>query len=97
VDAVGKNILGIGPLACYDTAKALGHYLGFFPSRVYLHAGARRGAKILMQGKVKGRSISKEELVAEYPELAALTPSEIEAYLCIHVKPKEDVRSKSRC
>lgn len=46
------DIHGIGPLYVYDTAVRLGAYLGKSPDRVYLHAGARIGAKKLLRSPV---------------------------------------------
>lgn len=64
----------------YDTAVRIGAYLGFAPQSVYLHRGTREGARAL------GLNVAKGYLdVHELPlALSALSPNEIEDYLCIY-------------
>ncbi len=42
-----QDVAGIGELYRYDTAFRIGAYLRLFPTRVYLHAGTRGGARAL--------------------------------------------------
>jgi hypothetical protein len=79
--AIGP-IQGIGALTVYDTALRIGAKLGLQPTRVYLHAGTRAGARIL---GLTWRAPYLE--VAECPpELRVLAPHEIEDCLCIFKK-----------
>jgi len=73
------GITGIGELYTYDTSLRVGAKLGLLPTRVYLHAGTRKGARAL---GFKGRSRTLE--VSELPsELRQLEPHEIEDVFCI--------------
>jgi hypothetical protein len=71
---------GIGPLYRYNTAFRIGAYLGMLPTRVYLHAGTRSGARAL------NLDYQKEALeIDEVPvELRHRAPHEIEDILCIY-------------
>ena len=74
-----SSVRGFGELARYDTALRIGVRLGHLPTRVYLHAGTRTGAKAL--GLAAGREyLNISELP---PPLHALQPDEIEDFLCI--------------
>lgn len=42
-----REVAGIGELYVYDTAFRIGAYLRLPPTRVYLHAGTRDGARAL--------------------------------------------------
>lgn len=79
----------VGPVALYDTAFRLGGYLGYLPSRVYLHGGTCEGAKALAPlGKVNHRaeSIGMDDLPPTFRKLQAY---EVEDCLCIY---KEAIR-----
>ena len=70
----------IGPLAVYDTAQRIGHYLEFEPEKVYLHAGTATGAKNLGLD-TRGGFLDRSDL----PEpLRQLTCAHIENFLCIY-------------
>ncbi|MGN6107866.1 MAG: hypothetical protein ACTHU0_22350 [Kofleriaceae bacterium] len=72
---------GLGELYVYDTALRISAKKGTLPRRVYLHAGARMGAKALnieVQGVV---GLFRSELPGELRELE---PHEIEDVLCIY-------------
>lgn len=72
---------GLGELYVYDTALRISAKKGTLPQRVYLHAGARKGAKALNL-KVEGViGLFRSELPAE---LGELEPHEIEDVLCIY-------------
>lgn len=67
-------------LTIYDTTLRIGAHLGIRPDRVYLHAGARKGAKAL------GFKGSMPFLIpSQLPkEFRKLKPYEIEHCLCIY-------------
>lgn len=74
-----KPIPGIGELYVYDTTLRIGAKLNLFPTKVYLHAGTRLGARAL------GLDDSAETIkVSALPnEFRTLEPHEIEDMLCI--------------
>jgi hypothetical protein len=47
VEAVIGSLPGIGPLTVYDTTLRVGAHRGLLPTKIYLHAGTRIGAKRL--------------------------------------------------
>ena len=83
------GIKGIGPLMIYDTAIRIGAKLERSPTRVYLHAGPRLGAKAL------GIDYRRPYIeLSEFPrELQSLKACEIEDCLCIF---KEELRRRWR-
>jgi len=74
------SIRRFGRLAVYDTACRIGVYLGLSPTRVYLHAGTREGARALGLETSRG-SLEMDEL--PWP-LRLLEPWECEDFLCIY-------------
>jgi hypothetical protein len=70
---------GIGELTVYDTALRIGARLGQLPTKVYLHAGTRAGAKALNLNW-KAKTLTVREMPSE---LRVLAPHEIEDCLCI--------------
>jgi hypothetical protein len=85
-DEIG-SLKGIGALTVYDVAHRIGTHFGKAPERVYLHAGARIGARALGIG---GESSDPKALPKEF---SRLTPSEIEDCLCIY---KGELRGVAR-
>lgn len=75
------DVYGLGPLTRYDIATRIGAYLKLYPDRIYLHAGTRTGAKVLL-GKVDGEYILKSDLPKPFRS-RDLQCSEIEDILCI--------------
>lgn len=75
-----EDIPGLGHLYTYDTALRIGSKLVQLPNKVYLHAGTRRGARILgLDWKASALEI------AEIPiELRELEPFKIEDFLCVY-------------
>jgi hypothetical protein len=75
-----QDIKGLGELYYYDTALRIGSKLNLVPTKVYLHAGTRVGAKAL------GLNHKEQylELNALPKELLRLQPYEIEDVLCIY-------------
>ena len=79
LEALLAPIKGIGALYVYDTALRIGAKLGLLPSKVYLHAGTRVGARALgLDSKAKAI-----EILQLPEELQQLAPYEIEDALCI--------------
>lgn len=74
-----REVAGIGELYLYDTAFRIGAYLRLLPTRVYLHAGTRDGARAL------GLEYRRQTLeMSEVPaELRHRQPHEVEDILCI--------------
>lgn len=77
------RIKGIGDLTVYDTAVRIGYSFGLHPEKVYIHRGAKTGAKNLLGRKaVHGRKfLYMHELPIEFQ---SLTPMEVENCLCIY-------------
>lgn len=75
-----EDIPRTGPLYRYDTALRISYYLGILPSRVYLHAGTRTGARALHL------PFSNHYLdIAQLPaELRGRPAHEVEDILCIY-------------
>jgi len=76
-----KPIYGLNEVYCYDTAFRLGAYLGHLPTKVYLHAGTRIGAKKIVDVGPKARAVEIRNLPSELTK--HLKPYEIEDFLCI--------------
>jgi len=82
VEDVTERVEGLGELYAYDTTLRIGAFLGVFPEKVYLHAGARVGAKTLgIDGKVK-----VIELQSLPEPFHSLQPHQVEDALCIYKK-----------
>jgi hypothetical protein len=83
---------GVGELYHYDTSLRIGAYLGLSPEAVYLHAGARQGAKALgldaHEGRVRVQDLPKP--------LQVLRPDDIEDFLCICKKQLASLNSPAR-
>jgi hypothetical protein len=80
VDNLIRPIPDIGELTVYDTALRIGARFNLKPTRVYLHAGARDGARAL---GFDGRRATIE--MDELPEpLRMLSAREVEDLLCIY-------------
>jgi hypothetical protein len=75
-----RDVAGAGELYAYDSAVRIGMYLRLAPTRVYLHAGTRQGARAL------GLDYRKPALeVSELPlPLRRRQPAEVEDILCIY-------------
>ena len=80
VERVCGPIRGAGELLMYDIAFRVGSFLGIEPDLVYLHAGTRKGARILgVRGKVAR--------VDAFPDaLHRLRPWQLEDFLCRYAK-----------
>ena len=83
-----RPIPGIGELYVYDTSLRIGARLNLFPERVYLHAGARAGARALGLNH-RAHALSVSVLPKEF---RVLEPHEIEDVLCIF---KKELRAAS--
>lgn len=85
-----SSIKGIGELYVYDTSLRIGAKLGLLPTKVYLHAGTRLGAKALnLDGTANALEVSK--LPSEFQQLE---PHEIEDILCIFKAKLKAVSAK---
>lgn len=74
-----RGIPKIGALACYDIAERIGVQLGLQPDKlVYLHAGARDGARAL---GIHGDIVDKRGFPATFRRLSA---AELEDCLCVY-------------
>jgi hypothetical protein len=79
VDTALEHVNGVGELYVYDTSLRLGARLNLEPTRVYLHAGTRAGARALGLN-ARARAIATFEIPVALRELR---PYEIEDVLCI--------------
>jgi hypothetical protein len=86
VKSAATRVGGIGPLTCYDVARRIGSYRGIAPEVVYLHAGARVGARALGLAVAHGH-ISVSALPSP---LNRLKPAQAENMLCIF---KDDLKT----
>jgi hypothetical protein len=77
---LSTSLQGLGPLYVYDTALNIGAHLGHLPKGVYLHAGARDGARALGLN-AESRMLFMFDLPVE---LQVLEPFEVEDLLCIY-------------
>ena len=77
-----KPTPGIGELYVYDTSLRIGAKLNLFPTRVYLHAGTRLGARALGLN-VRDPTLTASALPREFH---LLEPHELEDVLCIFKK-----------
>lgn len=75
-----NRIRGIGELTVYDIAHRIGYFLGLEPKLVYLHAGARVGARVLGVENWRAPFVSRSDLPSAFRRL---TPVECENCLCI--------------
>ncbi|WP_127105710.1 hypothetical protein [Pararhodobacter zhoushanensis] len=86
---VSKAIGGVpdvGPLMIYDTALRIGAFLKVSPNDVFVQRGALGGAKnFFVHIRKKPRKIKVRYLPSSdfLPELARLSPHEIENFLCV--------------
>lgn len=79
VDATSKHIWRHAELTVYDTAWRIAGRLGLEPEAVYLHAGTRKGAKVL---GIVGRGPVP---VKHFPSgVWKLKPRELEDCLCMY-------------
>lgn len=82
VEAITKVVPNLGELYVYDTALRIAAKLGRRPRKVYLHAGTRRGARVL--GLPHGSSFWPGDIPDALAPLRELEPYEIEDVLCIY-------------
>lgn len=75
-----KHIDRFGVLARYDISLRIGANLGLWPEIVYLHAGTKKGCKILGV-KFKGKIV---DMAALPKPVQRLNPHHVENFLCIY-------------
>ena len=78
VTEVIAGIPGVRTLYAYDVSLRIGAWLGCWPTKVYLHAGTRKGAKKLGMDTKRGTL----EMAVFPAELQALPPYQVEDILC---------------
>jgi hypothetical protein len=84
-----RTVNGTGDLYIYDTSLRIGVKKGIYPTKVYLHSGARSGAVALgFDGDAK--TLEKSDFLALSPDFEPLQPYEIENMLCIY---KDELKS----
>jgi hypothetical protein len=79
------KVQGFGELSIYDAAVRISAYLGFAPNLVYLHAGAREGAKYLEEKGLLPVDASMKEMLSldDFPEpIRKLESIQVENFLC---------------
>lgn len=76
-----KEMTGIGDLSRYDTATMLAFPENKLSAKVYLSAGAAKGARAL---DVVGSAVDKQVFVAICPDFEKLSTAQIEDFLCIY-------------
>jgi hypothetical protein len=79
IDTALRPVRGIGELYVYDTSLRIGAKLNLLPTKVYLHAGTRDGARALRADA----SAATLEVAALPREFHCLEAHEIEDILCI--------------
>lgn len=78
-----SDVYGVGPLMIYDTTLRISAYFGIEPDKIYLHCGARAGARAIGIDQLKCSTSS-------FPKpLQKLCAREIEDCLCIY---KQDLK-----
>jgi hypothetical protein len=96
VSKVAETLWKKGEMVTYDVTDRIGAHLGLAPTRVYLHRGTRIGTKRLgFSGKEE--SLDPRDLIALYPALDALTPAEMEDFLCLYKDRFIGKKKTSRC
>ena len=81
-EKISEGIKGLGEMWAYDTALHIALSLDLHPTYVYLHRGARTGAKRLTRRSLRSVKYLEPD---ELPEpLSSLPPDEIEDCLCIY-------------
>jgi hypothetical protein len=74
------GVRGVGNVYVYDTALRLGAFLGKSPTKVYLHAGSREGAKQILGPRAPMRA----SVSIFPPPFRNLHPHELENLLCLY-------------
>ena len=80
VREITADIPRFGELATYDATLRIGSYVGVYPRRVYLHAGAKKGASHVL--KDCNTPVVRPDQFP--PPIDTLRPWEIEDFLCIN-------------
>lgn len=76
-----KEMKGIGALVRYDTATQLAFPDKKYPAKVYLCAGAAKGARSI---GVTGSVVDKQVFVNICPDFDRMSNAQIEDFLCIY-------------
>ncbi|MDH5916633.1 MULTISPECIES: hypothetical protein [Vibrio] len=79
------KVSGFGELSIYDAAVRISAYLGFKPTKVFLHAGTRIGASYLEDKELLPEDSSLEETleIFDFPKpIQKLNAIQLENFLC---------------
>ncbi len=76
---LSKNT-GIGELTIYDIAERIGQFREIYPEVVYLHADARKGARLLGYNFAQP-TLGMDEIHSEISR--RLSPAQVESFLCV--------------
>ncbi|QDT55934.1 hypothetical protein Pan44_39820 [Caulifigura coniformis] len=80
IETATKSIDGIGVLAVFDFACRIGAWMKKMPTKVYLHAGTRAGARAMGLGRGR-KTIEVKELPKEFHRLSG---RHAEDCLCVY-------------
>jgi predicted patatin/cPLA2 family phospholipase len=69
-------------LTVYDTALRIGFYLNKFPEKIYIHAGAKKGAEKI-RGKIENHFVMKKYLPEPFKS-SDLAEYELEDLFCVY-------------
>jgi len=86
IEAVSEPIDNIGKLTCYDIALRIGMALDLHPRFVYLHSGAERGYRLLVDENVYNLKVPKSKFDRISSHFRDLESKYIEDILCIYKK-----------
>lgn len=86
IELVSEPIENIGKLTCYDIALRLGMALDLQPEFVYLHSGAEKGYRLLVDENVCDLKIPKKKFERISSHFGCLDSKYIEDILCIYKK-----------
>ena len=84
---------GIGELTIYDTALRIGISKNIKPNEVYLHAGTKKGAQILLKSRIRTDSLTISELPTSFHALS-VSCVHAEEILCIY---KDALKNSKAC
>jgi len=83
IASITNDVNRFGDLAVYDISLRLGSRMKLSPAKVYLHCGAKEGAKNLKLPKAYNNAKTLE-IAALSPALQELCPASIENFLCVY-------------
>lgn len=91
VESVGEKTRNIGPVAVYDVTLRIASYNDTKPEWIYLHAGTKKGAQLLLTPKLikekrkNGETISVQDFVNKFTnDFTGITSEMMEDILCCY-------------